>query len=234
MKCEQFKTWLENRDTHDISEADKARRHATQCHCCSELMAHDEALDRHIGALLARETVPSHLENIVDLNLERILPQRGTRSIWALVAVCCIVLLAAIPFQGWITGKRGEQPMLSMEQLGGYILADYQYHGDGGVGFEPVKDAAIWLNANLHTRQLPPERIVAGYTVKYARLCKLGECLAVHLVYEKGGKRISVFVMDKSNVDGSFEQDRLYAVATGNTNILLSSQNKYLYAVIGI
>lgn len=234
MNCERFVTWLENRDTHDISEADRARRHAARCSDCRQLLECDEALDARLSVLFARESVPKRLKNTIDLNLDSMQRPRRGLKIWPLVATLCIVLLAVIPFQGWITGQRGEPSLLSAEQLSNYILADYRDHGGGGPGFEQVEDATLWLNENLHTRQLPPERLVGGYKVKLARLCYLGKCLAVHLIYEKNGKNISVFIMNKENVEAGFDSDRLYTMVAGGKHILISPQRRYLYAAIGL
>jgi|GEM_PF-1910087 len=234
MECEKFVTWLENRDTHDISEADQARRHAAHCDHCRKLLAQDEALEHHISGMLAREATPTGLQNKVDLNLDRMQPKRGRKGVWALVAACCIMLLAVLPFQGWLPDNREGLPVLSVEQLGDYILADYQDHGDGGMGFEPVTDAAVWLKENLHTSQLPPKQIIAGYTIQSARFCYLGQCLAVHLIYEKGGRYISIFVVEKKNVDADFDSGRLYTVAAGPNDIVLSRKSEYLYAAIGM
>lgn len=224
---------MENRDAHDISEADQAAKHAAQCPHCRDLLGRDEALEAHIGAMLGREETPARLKNKVDLNLDHMRSARGSKSLWALVAACCIVLVATFSLQLWMPVKRG-QPVLSIEQLGNYILTDYQDHGAGGMGFEPVADAALWLKANLDTGTLPPEQLVAGYTVKAARFCYLGSCLAGHLIYEKNGRTISIFVIEEKNVDLGSDHPAFYTMVAGQENILLKSDSKYLYAAIGM
>ncbi|WP_136805410.1 hypothetical protein [Desulfosediminicola flagellatus] len=227
MKCESFAAWLENRDMHDVSEADKAYRHAEECAPCCDMLKKDEMLDRLIVDSLCCEPIPASLKNSVDLSIERSDPRTSRKGLIAAVSAMC---LAVVIIFGFTTGEN--TGFSSMDEFGDFLQADYRDHGQASAIFDPVNDPALWFAANAEGVALPPEQLVGGYTVKGARFCHLGHCKAVHMLYEKGGVLVSVFVVEENEIDFRLEEGRVYSFNIDGDSIKLYKSNDQVYALV--
>lgn len=226
MKCDRFRTWLEDRDLYDVSEADRAHRHATECQYCNEMLRKDEILDRYIAGALATRQVPAGLSERIDMSLAGQTPERSKKGTFAIVAALCLLLLVTVFFHG------GRQRFGTMEDLATYALLDHQKHDYGVANFETVVDAGMWLETNGWGEAAPPALIMEGYTVKGARICRLGHCQAVHLIYEKEGRLVSVFVLAEGEVGFDLAQGRVFSLVIEGHGVKILRQQNMVYAVI--
>jgi hypothetical protein len=226
MKCKGFAAWLENRDIYDVSEADRAHRHAAECQQCEQLLRKDEILDSFIAGSLAAEPVPESLRNRIDLTLERQVPGRTPKRLLAAVSMVCVVVIAFFAF------SPSKEQFVTMDEIGTFMLTDHRDHSQLQNIFEPVNDASLWLAANIESNIAPPSQLVDGYSVKGARFCQLGHCRAVHMLYAKDGELVSVFVVDESEIDFHLEQGRIYTVAMDGNSVKLCKQNNQVYALV--
>lgn len=226
MKCDRFRTWLEDRDLYDVSEADKAHRHATECQYCNEMLRKDEILDRYIARALAAQQVPAGLSERIDLNLAGQTPERSRKGTFTMIAALCLLILATVFFHG------GRQRFGTMEELATYALLDHQKHDYGEAIFERVVDAGNWLAINGWRAAAPPALILEGYTVKGAKICRLGHCQAVHLIYEKEGRLVSVFVLAEGEVGFDLAQERVFSLVIEGHGVRILRQQSMVYAVI--
>ena len=80
MDCKTFIDWLENRDLHDISESDKAMKHAADCTACMTKMEFDEKLDKLLFSALEPVDLPDSLVHKVDVSLDRVGIQSEKKS----------------------------------------------------------------------------------------------------------------------------------------------------------
>jgi hypothetical protein len=226
MKCEGFAAWLENRDTYDVSEADRAHRHAAECRRCEQLLKKDELLDRFITESLAVEPMPESLKKRIDLNIERQVPVRTSKRLLAAVSMVCFVIIAIFTF------SPSKEQFVTMDEMGTFMVTDHRDHGQVQTIFEPVTDAALWLVANNVRNVAPPLQLIEGYSVKGARFCHLGHCRAVHMLYAKGGEFVSVFVVDDSEIDFHLEEGRVYTLAMDGNWVKLCKQNNQVFALV--
>lgn len=226
MKCEEFATWLENRDTHDVSESDRAQKHVSECEFCRELLKKDEILDQFITRSMTAQPLPEGLRGRLDLCLDQPVSQRSRKGLMASIAALCIVISLFYVFN-----DRHHQ-FTTMDELGTFALADHNDHSQRTTIFESVGDAGKWLAANGGNSTLPPLQLIAGYTVKGARFCKLGYCRAVHMIYEKNGKMVSVFVVENNDVGFHLEQGKVYSIAIGENSVKMLREKNTVYAVV--
>ncbi len=227
MKCENFAAWLENRDVHDVSEADKAYRHAEECKRCYELLKKDEMLERFIADSLCSEPLPASLKHSIDLSLERSVPRRSGKSIVAVISAVC---LAVVIFLGITAGN--DQGFSSLDEFGNYLQADYNEHGHGSSSFDPVTDPAIWFAENTGEVASPPELLVAGYVAKGAKFCHLGHCKAIHMIYEKDEQLVSLFVVEDEEFDFPLEAGKIYYLNIDGDEIKLYKNKNKVYALV--
>lgn len=225
MNCERFITWLENKDTHDVSEADQACKHAASCPACGPLLQKDEHLERCISHHLAAEPLPKGLKNRIDLSLDRTDTRKSPRKmVVGGMLLCC--LLAALFFV--IPGNHYP----ALEQLGGYAVADHLDHSFQESYFNPVDDESQWMTQHIgepvqSLQPLPPGSVIRG-----ARPCYLGDCLAMHVIYESNGKIISIFIIAPDQVDFSLKHGEIYTVKSDNNSIKFWRQKEHVYAMV--
>lgn len=225
MDCEKFTAWLENRDIHDISEADRAHRHALECKGCATLLGCDEMLDDCIRTRLARVNVPEGFEQRIDLSLDRSGTRRGRRSLIGAFAVMCLALVM------FFTIPQGEN-FTTMDELGGFVLADHLDHGGNTAIFDQVPGASVWFAEHLEERVDPPRLPKPGYEFAGARFCKLGHCQAVHMVYRYKGRLVSLFLMDEKEVGFHMENDRNYMLDLTGNEITFWKQGGKVFALV--
>lgn len=226
MNCESFSLWLENRDTHDISEADRAKRHAAGCGRCRTLLEKDEMLDRALSMALAGGQVPESLRQGVDISLERTLPGRKRGGLLAAVSAACLVIALIFSFSL-------QQNFASMDELGKYVLEGHLDHGSHPEFFEPVGDASVWLADMVGESVRAPLHVPAGYRVVGARFCTLGHCQAVHMIYDRDGSTLSVFVVAEGEIGFHMENGRTYSVNMTGSRVTFWKQDHQVFAVAG-
>ena len=137
MKCERFLTWLENRDTHDVSEAHRAHKHAAECQHCGGLLKKDEYLDWFIAKSMAGQSAPEELKARIDLSLNRSVVRRPGKGMIAAVAALCLIVAAIFAM------NMGQERFATMDELGTFTLVDYRDHGQRESIYEPVACRAM-------------------------------------------------------------------------------------------
>ncbi len=227
MNCELFYTWLEERDLHDVSEADKAVKHAEKCKGCMEIFEKDELLNSLLSQEMRPQPLPSQLKNRIDLNLDRqgIIKKRSS-SWWykgvPLVLAAMLVLYLFLPFS---TGFQ------AMDVMGKNIVADHIGHGDSHMIVRDINNLSSFCAKNVDFSVDIP-KVPKSYKFIGARICPLGEYDSVHLSYMTNGKRVSLYIVDAVNNDFSFDTGKEYSLAKGGHNIRFWRDQKRIYALI--
>lgn len=227
MKCESFSDWLENRDLHDVSEADRAMKHTESCDCCRDLFHKDECLSLLLSERLAPEPIPQGLKNRIDLNLDQPRLFRKKKNPWltkvmpfAMVAMLVIYLM--LPFS-----KSYEV----LDRMGGDIIADHMKHDDSVMVVHNLDDLKAYCAANLNLTVTKPD-MPANYKFIGARICTLGKHNSVHLTYNAEGKRVSVFIVKAEEVPNTLAHGESYDVVIGRHKIEYWREQDKLYAKI--
>lgn len=228
MDCLQFCRWLESRDTHDVSVADKAMKHAASCSQCQKKLHVDEHLDALLFKAMAKEPLPPGLQAKVDLSLEATAAKRapGFLGLYAaLAAVAAVMVLLVLPF--W----PGAPVIHSMDEMGRYVIADHSGHGDDLLTIRHLDKLGSFANLGVDyqtiRRQLPPSLVFVG-----ARICPLGECQAFHLVFHDGGRRVSLYLVESEDVGFPLSGDTRYSISDGQQTVQLWKLGGYVYALI--
>lgn len=199
MDCESYKQWLENRDMHDVSEADLAQRHARVCKQCRDLLHKDELLDRVFSGAMKAVPLPAKLQGQIDLNLAHCHRSRTRkrflfRAIPALIAAMLVVYFA-LPLLPVSSG---------IKEMGNYALAHHAAFIDAGVEVTEIDSVADWCRDRVAFKVIPPNLPVDQYRFIGARVCSLGDCSAVQLRYMEGEMLVSVYIIDDKEVDFGF------------------------------
>ena len=228
MDCLHFSKWLENRDMFDVSEADKAIKHSDACENCNAKLQFDEHLDRLLFKAMQPVEIPKSLSDTVDINLDRMSNPKsrkkyGWYGLFSAAAAAMIILIFSFPFSSGIP---------SMDELGKYVIADHDHHGDAVLVVRNPEDLQqlgdIAMPYSTVKAQLP-----AQYSFVGARICPLGECQAVHLVYLDKGKRVSVYMVKVKDVAFSMSSGKQYTVSSKEQVVSFWKKGKYIFAKVG-
>jgi hypothetical protein len=228
MDCLKFVDWLENRDLYDVSEADVAVKHAESCKECQAKLHLDEQLDKFIYKALRKEDMPISLPGNVDLSLDRMSDNRSKMSYrWfgafsAAVAVM-VVFVITMSFSPSIP---------SIDDMGQYVIADHTHHGDNVLVVDKLENLRDLGNIEVSPQDIMGQ-LPQGYSFVGARICPLGDCNAVHMVFRHENKRVSVFLIKTADVDFSLSPGRRYSMEEGSHTVQFWENGKYVYAMIG-
>lgn len=226
MQCDEFKMWLENKDSHNVSEADRAQKHAAKCAQCQAMLKKDELLDVFIAKSLAAVQMPSGFKNQADLDLSR---AAGRRSSAVLLAVA-LVVCAAIALFLLLPSQSGFQ---TMDELSGYALQDYRQHGAQEEEFEPITDLGTWLAQTVRQQVAVPQGVPAGYAVVAGRFCQLGQSRVVHLLYKQGANYLSVYLIEAKEIEFPIRSGRTYTVSMNGSEVRIWREKDYVYVLVG-
>lgn len=228
MDCKQFAHWLENRDNHDVSEADQALKHARTCKECQAKLRVDEKLDTLIRSAMGREIMPGSLPGKVDLNLAGMRSSRSRASyrwLGAFSAMLAVMLVFGVALMFTPSGP-------SMDEVVDHAIADHNGHDDTILVVRDLQD--IYRLGDL---QLSLEEIMAelpqGLAFVGARICPLGECEAIHMVLRQNDRRISVYLIKAEEVDFSLSTKGRYSLERGQQSIQLWQRGEYVFAMVG-
>lgn len=227
MKCKAFLTWLEDRDLHDVSEADKAIKHAEGCPDCKDVYVKDEQLNALLRENIAWQPLPEKLKSRIDLNLDKQdVYERRKTSWWSkgipLALAAMLVIYLVIPFSSQIQ---------ALEVMGNDIVADHLKHSDDVMIVHDLKDLSAYCEKYMNTTVTRPQ-LPAKYKFIGARVCHVGQYNSAHLTYMVEGKRVSLFIVDASPSEFGMKRGRKYDVASGDHSIQFWRENNKIYALL--
>ncbi len=228
MDCTTFTNWLENRDMHDVSVADKALKHSANCHECSRKLDIDEQLDRLIREAMKPVDIPELLLKRVDMSLDQVKSSdSGMKYSWfggAAALAVVVVLMVTVFFSS-------SPSIMSMDELGKYAISDHFGHGNEVLVVDRINDLQTLEGVSVNERQIA-RAMHEKYQFVGARICPLGECLAVHLVYNNDDKRVSLYVVRKKDVGFSMIDDREYTVTLESKMVKFWKKGDYVFAMV--
>ncbi len=227
MDCTTFRSWLENRDTYDLSEADRAMKHAVQCAGCKDLLQKDEELDRFVAKMFQYEMMDERMYGKVDRSLGEPGRKRGIMGgLTAAVAMVAVVVLFFVfmPAPGNFS---------SMDELGRYVVQEHRDHGRVTPLFEKIENVTKWGQDNLQhsfkVNTLPAGniKIVGG------RVCTIKDCEFAHFLYQDEQKLYSLFVVSGDEIGFDLEPGRIYSLTVSGTELQVWQNQRMVYALTG-
>jgi len=229
MNCDEFRTWLENRDLSDQSESDRALKHQKECTFCQEMFEKDQVLEKIIRERMKPESSPEHLEKIVSVNLRehrargRSIPTGVIRT-FSMLAGACAVLLIFLLFPNDYSARNEFGKALAQD----HIMHNYD------VDLEKIDDLPGWLARKAPFGAKIPEKFLSSseYSFLGGRICPVGPCQAVHLVYRTGSSLVSLYIIDAKQVSAPLDENRTYTVSRKGYTIKMWKDNNQFVAVV--
>ncbi len=225
MDCATFSSWLENRDTYDLSEADRAMKHAVQCAKCKDLLQKDEELDRFVAKMFQYEMMDKRMYGKIDRSLGESGRKRGIKG--GLAAAVAMVAVVALFFA--FTPSPGS--FSSMDEFGRYIVQEHQNHGRITPLFEKIDNVEGWGRDNLH-KSFKVNTLPAGnLKIVGGRICTIKDCEFAHLLYQDGKEIYSLFVVSEGEIGFNLEPGRMYSLTVAGVELHVWQKQKMVYAL---
>ncbi|MBW1635971.1 MAG: hypothetical protein JRC87_00895 [Deltaproteobacteria bacterium] len=227
MDCATFSSWLENRDSYDLSEADRAMKHAIVCAECKDLLHNDEELERFVTRMFQYEMMDERLVGKIDRSLDSAGLKRGFRGG---IAAAFAVVAVAVLFFVFIPGRGN---FSSMDEFGQYVVQEHREHGKITPLFEKIGDIGQWGQDNLH-HSLDVNTLPAGnIKIVGGRICTIKNCEFAHLLYQDGKQFYSLFAVSGDEIGFDLEPGRIYSLTVSNVKLHVWIKQKMVYALTG-
>lgn len=233
MTCNDFKTWLGNKDLLGQSAEGQAREHMDSCEQCNKLAEVDSLLEYRISEGFQQVEPPR--EFFARLEMDIMSAERTERveilstSPWkklvpALAMAALVLIIVLNPFGGKIG---------SIDQIGSYALANH-LNPELTMAFkmEDVADVTGWFESRVGFSPHLPRRNMQGLTLLGGRECYWGKNKAAYLICDKSGKKVSVFIIDPSTLDFTLERDRSYSIQDRGHEIKIWKEKEQVFAMV--
>ncbi|MCK5516814.1 MAG: hypothetical protein KAI39_08070 [Desulfobulbaceae bacterium] len=227
MNCTDFTSWLENRDTYDLSEADRAMKHAARCVKCKEYLQKDEELDLFITKMFQYEKMDKRIYSQIDRTLQASPRKRGLRG--GIAAALAMMVVVGLFF----VLNPAPANFSSIDELGKYVALDHNDHGGTIPLFEEIQNIEEWALDNLHysfdLKGLPAGnmKMVGG------RICTIKNCNFAHLLYKDSEDFYSLFVVTEDEIGFHMEPGRIYSLTVEGVELRIWQRQERVYALTG-
>ncbi len=229
MNCTEFKAWLSTEDDHDHRADQEAEWHPSACIQCAKLYALDQKMEAKLAASFAEVDPPSSVLDKIRQDeryaeLEEPGPARPWKMLAAFVATGLIMAVVFLkPFGGGIR---------SVAEIGSLAVANH-LNEDLAMEFTTgqIGDVSAWFAERIGYPVRLPD-MGPGVVFLGGRPCILGYNKAAYLLYERAGRKLSVFVIHPQGLRFDVEAGRIYSLVSGNHTVNLWSENGLVYATV--
>jgi hypothetical protein len=229
MNCDQFHSWLENRDFSDQSESDQAMKHKKDCQSCQQFFVKDNMLDQAIRDNMEKEPLPENLEKIVSLNLGTgKTPQRRTGTIVIRILSAAAGLGALVLLFLFVPTD-----FSARNDFGKSLVRDHLHH-NYNQDLETIDNLDKWLSLHSSFGAAVPARFDSkkGYRFVGGAICVIKKCRTVHLVYREGDGLISLYIIDAAQVPADLDDSRVYSFTSNGYTVEMWKEQQQVFAVI--
>lgn len=229
MNCQEFKTWLHDKNHNSHAESE-ALSHMETCQGCQKLSALDALVENRIRNSLTQLDPPPDLMGRIKLDIGSSHDkQAASFSRWKILAPVLAMAAAVIiffinPFSGQIR---------SLDDFSTFAIAN---HLDPNLKMafsrDEVADVSGWFAKHLVFPIAVPDLSGQGFKLIGGRKCLVGHKDAAYLYYDKEGKKASVFIINPADLDFNLEPDKIYRITEGEYQIQIWKEKNLGYALV--
>ena len=230
MNCKEFKSWMLDIKAGDPASRQSAQAHIAVCAKCEKLYSLDLALEKQFGDALNPISPPMDLISKIERDLDSIPSgQKKSNLRWKLMAPA--LATAAVVLLIFVNSLM--DPMRGIERIGSLALANH-LDNRHNLAFNAgeVADVAAWFAKRIGFAAAPPKLDEPGLVFKGGRQCKLGPKKAAYLIYQKDGKKCSLFIINPADLDFKLEKNRKFSVKENDHDIKIWSESDLVYAMV--
>ena len=230
MNCNEFKTWIANRDLYDKRVHGEADTHVASCAQCRRLFELDDLAEYQIREGMRASDVPRGLLDRIEADISSSGKDKGSRPVlWTkFVPIFATAVLALIlivnPFSSRIQ---------TLDQMGTYVLENhFTGHTNAAFNAADVTDVAGWFSKRLGYAVEMPDLRSLGLTLQGGKRCSLGKKRAAYLFCDRKGQMVSLFVVNAGALGFKLDKDRTYGVYDRGGKIKIWQEGGMVYALV--
>ena len=230
MNCTEFKNWLLGKHDHDHGADQEAKLHRLSCSRCEKLYRLDRIMEERLAESFEKVEPPADLfekikrdERYADIREPG--PGLNLKLLTATLATAVIFMVVFFnPFSGQIR---------NIDEIKSLVLANH-LNDDTILAFKAgqISDVSAWFAERIGYPVYVPDMTGKGFTFLGGRKCSLGHKKAAYLVYEKAGKKCSLFIINPDDLAFGLERDRRYSSEENDHKINVWSDKGLVYAMV--
>jgi hypothetical protein len=230
MNCAEFKNWLLGKNDHDQSADQEAKLHRLSCSRCEKLYKLDRIMEERLAESFVEVDPPADLFEKIKRDgryaeIREPGPDLNLKLLAATLATAVIFMVVFFnPFKGQIR---------SIDEIKSLVLANH-LNSDTILAFKAgqISDVSAWFAERIGYPVHVPDMAGEGFTLLGGRKCSLGHKKAAYLVYEKEGKKCSLFIINPNDLAFGLERDRKYSSEENDNSIKVWSDKGLVYAMV--
>lgn len=207
MDCNEFRKWLADVESSGDDPDERAAGHMADCPRCERLFLLDSRLEGMLREGLKKSAAPEKLMGRLETNLKAAgTGGRSSLSVWR--NLLRPTLKTAVPTMAafavlllFFILKPGGGGLGSLEEVGALAVRSHMSGLAMTFHASEVGDVPGWFRERLGYPVAVPDLADQGYRLTGGRKCKLGDCDAAYLFYEKGGRKASLFIVASGDLD---------------------------------
>ena len=197
------------------------------CDDCRKIIALDLELEKVLHEQFHQVEVPAQVRKKIEQNI----PDKDgfTKSMlfrWSFVpalAIAAMLVIFLFPFNG---------SFASMDELGMLAIADHESHIDRPCTKGIPENLSAWGEDTIGLRITRPVLPFSDCELIGVSMCRLGDCYTAHLLYNRNGEKISVFIFPEKEANFSLVADRNYSLEYGPHRVTIWKTNNQIYAMV--
>ena len=226
MDCTEFREWLSLRDQAPESSKREAEVHRQHCGECTRLFAVDDAAERCLREGLARAEVPAGLQLRVQTIGSPEAPSERRRLRWPLFAVPSVATAALLIFLVLPVGQRLD----SIDRIAHLAAENHMENMVAQFSAAEVEDVPEWFRGRLGFEVQVPA--LADAELAGVRQCSIGPSDAAYLLYDRDGKRLSLFEIPAGEVEMELEEGRPYRYPVKDCDVKIWREGERTYILV--
>lgn len=236
MNCREFKERLGNMELLKGRLDERAQEHLATCSRCRQLYQADLHLETELRRNLKKKPTPERLLERLEIDFApaektatpgrfdiRGLFRTPGRILALPAALAALLLLLLNPL------NMGANPL---DEFGRLAAQDHMKNLAVAFTVSEVEDIPGWFEKRLGYTIDPPDLSKEGFRLSGGRQCRLGACDAAYLIYEKEGKRASLFIVPATALDHRMKKGDTYRTSVGECEVRFWQESKKLLALV--
>ena len=233
MRCDEFKYWLYRKDLIEGPISEEARLHMVGCRRCKRLYDGDAMLEEAIRSGLSMMEVPAGLIEKIERSISSLDEEGREAGLWKrymgrVLLPAVAMAMVAVLFVYSLTG-----PFHSVEEIGRLAVKNHLSELEMQFRAGEVEDIPRWFRGKLDYTVYMPDFQSLGLTLVGGRKCSLGTNEVAYLFYtDKTQRKISVFIIDSSDLGFDMKEGRTYSVTMDGYNVRIWKKEEVVFALV--
>ena len=232
MNCHDFKKWIAVQGSSDEQQNMFATAHIRHCEVCNQLFKMDAFFEDILKEEMKATEPPPNLIANLRRKIESDKIQRSHQTKWfswkiyapAFAMATLLLIIVMNPFSGQLR---------SIDEVVAHSITN---HLDTKLTMAfragEVTDAGLWFSESLGFPVKLPDLKRLGLTLLGGRNCILGRIDAAYLFYKAKEKRVSLFIINESDLDFTLTDGSTYNIVEKGFSITIWKEGKMVYSMV--